>query len=87
MLPHQQPINPVKKAVVHGFTLVELAIAITIIGILIGGVLKGKSLIDLASAQKVIRDADGYMGACDGQTYKQIDTECFIVFQFGAQRR
>lgn len=39
-----------------GFTLVELAIALMVIGLLIGGVLKGQELIENASVTKVLRD-------------------------------
>ena len=47
----------------HGFTLVELAIVITIIGILIGGVLKGQQLIDQARMAATISQVHSYRTA------------------------
>jgi prepilin-type N-terminal cleavage/methylation domain-containing protein len=38
----------------NGFTLIELAIVVVVLGILIGGVLTGQSLIESANKQKVI---------------------------------
>lgn len=46
-----------------GFTLVELAIALMVIGLLIGGVLKGQELIENARVTQTIRDIKGYDAA------------------------
>ncbi len=44
----------IKKSGEKGFTIVELAIVLVIIGIIIGAVMKGQDLIDNARAKKVI---------------------------------
>ncbi len=41
-----------------GFTLVEIAIVMVIIGLLIGGVLKGQAMIQNAKAKRVVKQAD-----------------------------
>ena len=41
-----------------GFTLVEIAIVMVIIGLLIGGVLKGQAMIQNAKVKRVIKQAD-----------------------------
>ena len=46
-----------------GFSLIELAIVIVIIGLLVGGVLVGKSLIRNADLQTIITDAAQYKSA------------------------
>ena len=46
-----------------GFTLVELAISLMIIGLLIGGVLKGQELIQNAKDNTIIRQIDAYQTA------------------------
>jgi prepilin-type N-terminal cleavage/methylation domain-containing protein len=43
----------------QGFTLVELAIVLVIIGLLLGGVLKGKELINNAKAKRLLNDLRG----------------------------
>lgn len=40
----------------HGFTLIEIAIVLVIIGLLLGGVLKGQELINQAKIKKVTND-------------------------------
>lgn len=41
-----------------GFTLVEIAIVIVIIGLLIGGVLKGQAMIEGAKSKRIVKQAD-----------------------------
>lgn len=42
----------------RGFTLVEIAIVLVIIGLLVGGVLKGQAMIQNAKVKKVVKMAD-----------------------------
>ena len=42
-----------------GFTLVEIAIVLVIIGLLIGGVLQGRSMIQNARVKRVVSDMEG----------------------------
>jgi prepilin-type N-terminal cleavage/methylation domain-containing protein len=41
-----------------GFTLVEIAIVMVIIGLLIGGVLKGQAMIESAKVKRIVKQAD-----------------------------
>ncbi len=41
-----------------GFTLVEIAIVLVIIGLLVGGVLKGQAMIQNAKVKKIVKMAD-----------------------------
>ncbi len=47
----------------RGFTLVELSIVMIIIGLLIGGVLKGQELIENAKAKRLMADIKAYQSA------------------------
>lgn len=57
-----------------GFTLVELSIVLVIIGLLIGGVLKGKSMIDNTKQKRLKSDVDGIVAA----TYNYQDKFGFL---------
>lgn len=46
-----------------GFTLIELAIVVVVLGILIGGIVTGQSIINTAKRQKVIKDVESYKTA------------------------
>lgn len=46
-----------------GFTLIEIAIVMVIIGLLIGGVLKGQAMIDNAKIKSVVHDIQGVQAA------------------------
>jgi len=47
----------------HGFTLVESAIVLVIIGLMLGGVLKGQELVTNAKVKNAINDMDGVVVA------------------------
>lgn len=49
-----------------GFTLVEMAIVLVIIGLLLGGVLKGQELIDNAKVKKLVSDLNSVSVAYNG---------------------
>ena len=57
-----------------GFTLVEIAIVLVIIGLLLGGVLKGQELITQAKIKNVANDFNGMSAAIYGyqDRYKQL---------------
>lgn len=50
----------------HGFTLVEIAIVLVIIGLLLGGILKGQEMITQAKIKNVIADYSGVSAAYHG---------------------
>jgi len=50
----------------HGFTLIEIAIVLVIIGLLLGGVLKGQELITAARVRNLISQQDGVKAAYFG---------------------
>lgn len=47
----------------QGFTLIEIAIVLVIIGLLLGGVLKGQEMIENAKAKNIITDFNGITAA------------------------
>ncbi len=46
-----------------GFTLVEIAIVLIIIGLLIGGIIKGQAMIKNAKVKRLVGDVDGMRAA------------------------
>ena len=54
------------KAKQEGFTLVEIAIVLVIIGLLLGGILKGQEMINQAKIKNVIADISGVSAAMYG---------------------
>src|SRR5438309_9569156 len=66
---HMKPIHKTQ-----GFTLVEIAIVLVIIGLLLGGILKGQEMITQAKIKNVIADFSGISAAYHGYVdrYKKI---------------
>ena len=62
------------KKTQQGFTLVEIAIVLVIIGLLLGGILKGQEMITQAKIKNVIADFSGISAAYHGYVdrYKKI---------------
>jgi len=58
----------------RGFTLVEIAIVLVIIGLLLGGILKGQEMVTQAKIKNVIADFSGISAAYHGYVdrYKKI---------------
>jgi prepilin-type N-terminal cleavage/methylation domain-containing protein len=54
------------KTTQKGFTLVEIAIVLVIIGLLLGGILKGQEMITQAKIKNVIADFSGISAAYHG---------------------
>lgn len=54
------------KTIQRGFTLVEIAIVLVIIGLLLGGILKGQEMITQAKIKNVIADFSGISAAYHG---------------------
>lgn len=49
-----------------GFTLVEISIVLVIVGLILGGVLKGQALIDSARVRSIVNDINGLRAAWYG---------------------
>ena len=57
---------PMSRRQTHGFTLVEIAIVLVIIGLLLGGILRGSELITSARVRALISQQDGIKAAYYG---------------------
>lgn len=58
-----QFIMPENKRTMRGFSLVEMAVVVAIIGIVIGGVMVGQNLLRNAALRSVVTDAQNYIKA------------------------
>ncbi|MGH8720657.1 MAG: type II secretion system protein [Burkholderiales bacterium] len=58
--------NPVRRAVQQGFTLVEIAIVLVVIGLLLAAIFKGEELIIQSRVKSVIADFSGVSVAFHG---------------------
>jgi len=56
-------MSKINKQAQSGFTLIELAIVLVIIGLIIGGILKGQELIENARVKNVMAQVNSYQAA------------------------
>ena len=77
------------KARQSGFTLVEIAIVLVIIGLLLGGILKGQEMITQAKIKNVIADFSGVSAAYHGyqDRYRAIPGDDRTPRRAGRSRR
>ncbi len=57
------PMRRAGRQAQSGFTLVEIAIVLVIIGLLLGGVLKGQELIEQSKIKRVVNDFNNISAA------------------------
>ena len=62
-LPRVSGPSRMNKEIQRGFTLVEIAIVLVIVGLLIGGVLKGREMITNSNLKRIDRDRSGIVAA------------------------
>ena len=69
-------LHPYHK--MRGFTLVELSIVLVIVGLLLGGIVIGRDMIEQSEANKVLSDVEGFRSAHQlfRQKYKCIPGDC-----------
>ena len=72
-----------------GFTLIEIAIVLVIIGLLLGGVLKGQELITSARVRNIVSQQDGVKAAYFGflDRYRRSHTQHLWTERFFSPRR
>jgi prepilin-type N-terminal cleavage/methylation domain-containing protein len=66
MIPQFPPLEASMYRKQQGFTLIEIAIVLVIIGLLLGGILKGQELITNARVRNLIAQQDGIKAAFFG---------------------
>ncbi len=73
------------KSMQKGFTLVEIAIVLVIIGLLLGGILKGQEMITQAKIKNVMADMSGVSAAMYGyqDRYKALPGDDRVATRWG----
>ncbi|MEZ0121356.1 MAG: type II secretion system protein [Candidatus Reddybacter sp.] len=73
--------SAINKNKQSGFTLVEIAIVLVIIGLILGGVLKGQVLIDNAKYKNFVKQMESYRGAyfTFQDTYRGLPDDLAII--------
>ncbi len=61
-----EKLGNIKASDQRGFTLVEIAIVMVIIGLLLGGILKGQAMIENAKVKRIKKDVDSIVAATYG---------------------
>jgi prepilin-type N-terminal cleavage/methylation domain-containing protein len=74
------------KTMQKGFTLVEIAIVLVIIGLLLGGILKGQEMITQAKIKNVMADMSGVSAAMYGyqDRYKALPGDDKVATRWGS---
>lgn len=55
------PTRP--RALQQGFTMIEMAVVLIIVGLVVGGVMSGRSILEAAETRRVYEDAQTYMAS------------------------
>ncbi len=81
------PRSRIKCGMTSGFTLVELSIVLVIIGLIVGGVMVGKDLINSAKLRSVITDIEKFNTAANTfrTKYNCIPGDCTNATEFFGQ--
>ena len=69
------------KKLQSGFTLIEIAIVLLIIGLLLGGVMKGQSMINSARVRSIANDLSGIEAGWISfqDRYRSLPGDCLFI--------
>jgi len=69
----------------HGFTLIELSIVLVIIGLIVGGIVAGKDLVEMARTRKAMGELEAYTTATNAfkLKYNCLPGDCATATSFG----
>lgn len=66
------PTYPARRPAASGFTLIEMSIVLVVIGLIVGGVLVGRDLIEIAQTRALIAQIDRYKVAVNAFRLKYV---------------